>query len=256
MNKYKNWYDSIIATATHRILTTYTEKHHIIPRSLGGNDDPDNLVNLTAREHFICHWLLTKIHIGEAKHKMLHALRMLRAEKIGQTRYKTKITARVYANLKEEYALLQSVKFKGSGNGFYGKYHTAESKAKISAANKGRIQSPSEKAKQINAITGKKRKPFSEEWKAKLSASGSGKNNSMYGKTHSDETKAKQRERAIGRKQSVETIAKKAEANRGKTREKLLCSHCNQLIAVNTYPRWHGDNCKRKGEEHGKTQII
>lgn len=32
-----------------------------------------------------------------------------------------------------------------------------------------------------------------------------------------------------------------------------ICSHCNKLIAVNTYPRWHGDNCKRKGEEHGKT---
>ncbi len=244
MNKYKNWYDSIIATATHRILITYTEKHHIIPRSLGGDDSSANLVDLTAREHFICHWLLTKIHTGEAKHKMLHALRMLRAEKIGQARYKTKITARVYANLKEEYALLQSDKLTGSGNGMYGKNHNAEAKAKISAANTGRIQSYAEKLKQIHAMTGKKRAPFSEEWIANITEARQGERNGMYGKTHSDETKAKQRERAIGRKQSVETITKKADANRGKTREKLLCPHCNKLIAVNTYPRWHGDNCK------------
>ena len=246
MNKYKNWYNSIIATATHRILTTYTEKHHIIPRSLGGDDSSTNLVDLTAREHFICHWLLTKIHTDSAKYLMLNALQGMRRQNKNQQRYKTKITARVYANLKEEWVLLSSERIKGDKNPMWGKNHTIEAKAKISAANKGRVQTPSEKAKQITAITGRTRAPFSEEWKAKLSASGSGKNNSMYGKTHSDETKAKQRERAIGRKQSVETIAKKADANRGKTREKLLCPHCNKLIAVNTYPRWHGDNCKLK----------
>ena len=219
MNKYKNWYDSIIATATHRILITYTEKHHIIPRSLGGDDSSANLVNLTAREHFICHWLLTKIHIGEAKHKMLHALRMLRAEKIGQARYKTKITARVYANLKEEYALLQSDKLTGSGNGFYGKHHTVEAKELIRQKNLGNKITNEQRQKIVLSKVGKKRAPFSEEWIANITEARQGERNGMYGKIHSDETKAKQRERAIGRKQSAETIAKKADANRGKTRE-------------------------------------
>lgn len=41
---------------------TYTEVHHIIPRSLGGTNNKSNLTTLTAREHFICHWLLCKIH--------------------------------------------------------------------------------------------------------------------------------------------------------------------------------------------------
>lgn len=36
----------------------YVEKHHIVPRSAGGTDDPSNLVYLTAREHFLAHWLL------------------------------------------------------------------------------------------------------------------------------------------------------------------------------------------------------
>ncbi len=226
MNKYIRIYNQIVDSAKNRTLTTYTESHHIQPKSLGGSDTPENLVDLTAREHFICHWMLTKIHTGQAKHKMINALRMLRAEK--------------------EYAMLQSSTLKGKGNGFYGKHHTAEAKARISSANKGRVQTPEEKDKQIQAITGRTRAPFSEEWKLNLSKAGSGQNNSLFGKKHSEEAKEKQRVKALGRKQSAETIAKKADAIRGSKREKLLCPHCSKLIAVNTYARWHGTNCKQK----------
>jgi hypothetical protein len=52
------------------------------------------------------------------------------------------------------------------------------------------------------------------------------------------------REKALGRKQSAETIAKKIAATQGKKREKKLCPHCDQMIAVNTYARWHGPNCQ------------
>ena len=40
----------------------YSEIHHIIPRSFGGSDNPNNLVRLTAREHFIVHFLLYKMY--------------------------------------------------------------------------------------------------------------------------------------------------------------------------------------------------
>jgi hypothetical protein len=36
----------------------YYESHHIIPRCMGGSNEEANLVLLTAREHFLCHWLL------------------------------------------------------------------------------------------------------------------------------------------------------------------------------------------------------
>lgn len=45
------------------------ETHHILPRSLGGNDNKDNLVLLTLREHFIAHWLLYRIYKEKAKSK-------------------------------------------------------------------------------------------------------------------------------------------------------------------------------------------
>jgi hypothetical protein len=160
MNKYQTWYQNITNRARGCILDCYTEKHHVIPRSLGGTDDTGNLVDLTAREHFICHWLLVKMNSGEDRAKMVYALRMMRAEKIGQHRYKTKITARVYENIKQEYAIIQSVKVTGKGNGMWGKTHSEEARQRISEANTGRVQPIDEKEKQKAAITGRKRKPF------------------------------------------------------------------------------------------------
>lgn len=45
-------------------LTGYVERHHIVPRCLGGDDDPDNLVNLAPEDHYFAHLLLAKIHGG------------------------------------------------------------------------------------------------------------------------------------------------------------------------------------------------
>lgn len=75
-NKYTRVYFSIIENAKARTLpkTEYREKHHIVPRSLGGNDDPKNLVDLTAREHFVCHKLLIKMTEGIHRGKMAFAL--------------------------------------------------------------------------------------------------------------------------------------------------------------------------------------
>ena len=71
--KYKRWYDQIIECGRGRRLSFYCETHHILPRSLGGTDDPDNLVDLTYREHFLVHWLLIKITSGKEHYKMIHA---------------------------------------------------------------------------------------------------------------------------------------------------------------------------------------
>ena len=244
MNKYKQWYTNITERAKNRVLETYTESHHIVPRSLGGRDERNNLVNLTPREHFICHWLLVKMTTGQEHHKMLNALRMMRAEKQGQQRYHTKITARVYESIKQEYAELQSKQFAGVGNGMFGKHHTQEAKDKIRQKNLGKKLTPEQIEKLKKATTGKKKPPITEEHRAKLSAAKQGKNNNMWGKTHSEETLAKMSAKATGRKQSEETIRKKIEATKGKKREKLLCPHCDQLVAVNGYARWHGANCK------------
>lgn len=45
----------------------YYENHHILPRCLGGNDNKNNLMLLTAKEHYVCHRLLTYIYKGNYK---------------------------------------------------------------------------------------------------------------------------------------------------------------------------------------------
>jgi hypothetical protein len=59
---YKKHYNILIERAKNRILNGYSEKHHIIPRCMGGIDDPSNLVRLTPEEHFVAHQLLVKIY--------------------------------------------------------------------------------------------------------------------------------------------------------------------------------------------------
>jgi hypothetical protein len=61
---YQKIYDDLMKTRRTKNLDVeeYCEKHHIIPRCLGGTDGNDNLIKLTYREHFIAHWLLVKIH--------------------------------------------------------------------------------------------------------------------------------------------------------------------------------------------------
>ena len=106
MNKYTTWYTAITDRARTRNLDSYTECHHVIPKSLNGTDDKTNLVDLTAREHFICHWLLTKMYTGEAKAKMIYALNGMKRNGKCTQRYETLITSRVYENLKKEFSIV------------------------------------------------------------------------------------------------------------------------------------------------------
>ena len=101
-NKYTRWYNTIINNAQNRNIEGYTEKHHIIPKSLGGSNRKFNIVSLTAREHFICHWLLTKMTEGQNKMKMCMALVMMRASHKNHQRYNTSLTSRVYATIKSQ----------------------------------------------------------------------------------------------------------------------------------------------------------
>lgn len=59
---YQKIYDNIVRRGQNRILEGYSEKHHIVPRCMGGTDEAINLVSLTPEEHYLCHLLLVKIH--------------------------------------------------------------------------------------------------------------------------------------------------------------------------------------------------
>lgn len=73
---YQKIYDNLIYKGKHRSPpeNIYCEIHHILPRALGGDDNIENLVVLTAREHFIAHRLLCKITRGNDRYKMMWAV--------------------------------------------------------------------------------------------------------------------------------------------------------------------------------------
>jgi len=125
-----------------------------------------------------------------------------------------------------------------------GRPQTAETRRKISEANTGMKLTDEQKLKITESKLGKKREQFSDEWIENLTKANAGENNGMYGKTHSDETRELMRQKRLGTQRSPETIAKIAEANRGKIRPKKHCEHCGKEVPVNMYQRWHGDNCK------------
>ena len=100
-NKYTRIYNLIIDRAKHRTLDSYYEKHHIVPQSLGGTNKKENIVKLTAREHFICHVLLTKMTKGTDRSKMCQAAWMM-ASTISSNQQRHKVNNRTYENLRLE----------------------------------------------------------------------------------------------------------------------------------------------------------
>jgi hypothetical protein len=219
-NKYTRWYYDIVDRAKTRTSDGYCEKHHIIPRSLGGGNNKDNLVNLTAREHFICHWLLTKMTSGANQKKMAYACKMMMHSN-GQGQHRYKITSQVYATLRQNLnVILKDREF------------TDEWRAKLKVAARNRADNENARATQIRRDTMIKANK-SRKGEKRLATTGSnnhfygkgffGTDNPFYGKHHSEETLAKLR------------VAK----------PKYCCEHCNTIVGgKSNYKRWHGNNCK------------
>ena len=218
-NKYSHWYNSIIDNAKSRILSNevYIEKHHIIPKSFGGNNSLGNLVQLTAREHFICHWLLTKCTTGINKAKMINALHIMQAKNKNHQRYSTPITSRVYSHIREEYSKTVSLLKKVKANGRKGIPHTEETKEKM--------RKP--KPEGFGDIISIRRKgiPHTNERIKNISAGRKGQDAWNKGIVWSEETKEKMR----------------------KPKVKVTCPHCNLNGESNNMYRFHFESCKQKG---------
>lgn len=64
---YQWHYDRLIERGLKTRTEEYRERHHIIPKCLGGNNKKENLVYLTAEEHYVAHQLLVKLYPGNEK---------------------------------------------------------------------------------------------------------------------------------------------------------------------------------------------
>src|SRR4249919_1705765 len=103
---YARHYRKLIERGRRRRLQgCYFEVHHIVPRCIGGGDEPENLVRLTPEEHYVAHQLLVKMH--PKKGKLIYAVRAMTLESPthGGNRSKNKLYGwiqRRFAELKRQ----------------------------------------------------------------------------------------------------------------------------------------------------------
>lgn len=100
----------------------YVEKHHIFPKSLGGSNDWTNIVKLSPKEHFICHYLLTKMLMAntDQRNRMYSAFMMMKGTSNSHN-YSRYYNSRLYDSVRKKYSISQSKRMTGSNNGNYGR---------------------------------------------------------------------------------------------------------------------------------------
>jgi hypothetical protein len=180
-NKYYNIYYNIINKAISRNFRSrkeakkilgYVEQHHVLPRSLGGDDSRNNTVYLTAREHFICHLLLVRMTTYPEKRSMIFALQnFIHRKKDKLNDYK--INSHRYALLRELASKEMSKLHKGK-----------------TSWNKGLKQDEKSNKKRSLSLKGK---THTEEHRLNVSLSRRGDRHWLYGKQQSDSVKEKLR---------------------------------------------------------------
>jgi hypothetical protein len=182
---YLNIYNNIIERAKTRVLgeEIYVEKHHIIPKCMEGGDEIENKVKLTAREHFLCHWLLCRIY---PENKSLSAAFWVMCHNSYKKELTYKFTARTY----EEARILHSINHKE-----WHKNLSKEKRKEISNKLSQIYQNKSEEEKQI--ANEKRRKK-------------------LKNRKYSEKTLLAMSKSHLGVKYSKETCQKRNKANIGK----------------------------------------
>jgi hypothetical protein len=140
-NKYYDWYYAIVNRAKSRTIDGYIERHHIVPKSLGGSDKKDNLVSLTAREHFVCHLLLTKMTESNDRKKMTYALWLIINMKNKSQEERYSVCSRTYETVRKNHSITVSEAYKGKKknySSFGGKKHKEETIIHLSQVKLGK----------------------------------------------------------------------------------------------------------------------
>jgi hypothetical protein len=188
-NKYTRWYYKIIEHRRCNPFDGYKECHHIIPKCMNGSNSKDNLVDLSAREHFICHLLLTKMisKNSQDRFKMIKALSMMMCE--SETRNKRYVpSSRIYQYIREQVS-----------EAWKGRVFSSEHRQKLSISGMGRVP-------------WNKGKTPSDEYRQRMS-------DSHKGKKAAPETRKKMSDIHKGRKHTPEAKMKMSIAAKNRTPE-------------------------------------
>jgi len=197
-NKFFSRYKNLIELAKSGKWSSYngySEKHHILPRCLGGGNESENLVVLPAKFHFHAHyWLMRMFDMGtREKRSMSKAFQMMGAARDYQIRASD---GRIYEMVRDQ--------VREASTGFK---HTVESRKKMSEALKGRDLGESWRANNLQAAQARRGVKLSEDHKMKIVAH-------RIGSKDSEETKEKRASHHRGAKRSLETRRRMSEGKK------------------------------------------
>lgn len=164
---YKRIYDQLVDGRKSFPAEGEKEIHHIIPRSMGGSNDKDNLVALTPREHFFAHYLLAKIHNNKSMWCAYWFMCNTKDYKVTSRQYESarKLSRNAMKGnqhtlghvLTEEHKKNIGNGVRGAKNGNYGRNFTEEHRKRISESSKGRKHDEKSRKRMIEAAKNKER---------------------------------------------------------------------------------------------------
>jgi len=263
---YQRIYDSIINNAKlleesrklqKKQKLNYFERHHILPKCLGGNNDESNLVYLTAKEHYLCHRLLVEIYPENRKLKYAIWL-MVSGYSITKQRYIP--CSRIYEQIKRLHADNVAAQF-------IGKPKSIEHRKKLSDSNIGKTLSIERRLKMSNTLRGMKK---SEETKRRMTkpkpivtcphCGVTGGKNTMV-QWHFDNCKSLPGNEHIHdirtntlhecpkcgiKSTALSNMVRYHFENCGKKVDLRKCPYCGKEMDARNAKKYHFDNCKLK----------
>lgn len=232
---YLSVYDSLIIKRKSNPVSNdeYSELHHIIPKCQGGDNSFDNLVRLTAKEHYVAHHLLYKHYRTPS---LAHAwFSMLRCD-LNQKRY---YSAKRHEIAKQAHIETLKITMVGENNPFYGKTHSEQSRKQMSeSASAWYATNDIPKEKVDRWIKNVAKKPASDKQKAAASANSRGKivlKNVNTGESiHVDKSKKILYDENVWKNPAA--ISQKRDT----------CMYCHVTTVSGNIKRWHNDKCKKK----------
>jgi hypothetical protein len=250
---YKKHYDKLIERSKNRILEGYVEKHHIIPRCLGGTDDATNIAILTPEEHFLAHQLLVKIYPNSPP--LVKAVVIMTTHQT-QQRANNKLFGwlRRRASLQQKQWIVEN----GHPKGFLGKKHDENNLDKITVGIK---KASIEKRVEVHAynLDGSFYKTYNSLVECANDLQTNPSNVKYTADGNFGHCKGKQiRYQLFERidpyvRVKVKTYIRTEEHKKyigEKTRNnKAVCNYCGIETTKTNINRWHNNNCKHKNKE-------
>lgn len=228
---YTRQYNQLISKAISHPYEGYTECHHIVPKCLGGDNSKSNLVMLSAKQHFVAHHLLFKIHGGSKLANAWYAMC-----RIGRGQSERSVNARMFDKVKRKRSELLSIESIGPLNHFFGKKHSDESRYKMSVAQKELRLWENRSEEHQKALLTAQKLPKTPEHKSKIGRKGMIMLQSII---TGDIIRVDQSDVRISSEEWVNPRKLNPELKR-------KCAHCDIVTTSANLKRWHNDKCKQR----------